>query len=163
MVERGVVKQELVDEKEGIMAESLKVKQAIRRKFPVVNIDESLRRAMQLMAEANVSVLAVKVGEELIGVVTVSDIMHGLANDHDLDTSRISTFMTRCEFRTDNSTKHSCIQLDEDQDAISAIKVMYEAGVNHLLVTGERNEPKGIVSSLELVKLVAAAREAREC
>lgn len=140
------------------MADSLKVKQAIRRKFPVIDIDDNLQSAIQRMAEANVSVLAVTVGEELIGVITVSDIMHGLANDYDLDNTRISTFMTRCEFHTDSSTKHSCIQLDEDQDAIAAIKVMYEAGVNHLLVTGARNEPKGIVSSLELVALMASAR-----
>ena len=139
------------------MIESLKVKQAIKRKFPVINIDDSLNTAIRLMAEANVSVLAVKVGEELVGVLTVSDIMHGLANDRDLDKTRISTFMTKCEFHTDNSSKHSCIQLDEDQDVISAIKVMNEAGVNHLLVTGERHVPRGIVSSLELVKLVASA------
>lgn len=138
------------------MADSLKVKQAIRRKFPVIDIDDSLQSAIRLMAEANVSVLAVKVGEELIGVVTVADVMHGLANDYDLDNTKISTFMTKCEFHTASSTKHSCIQLDEDQDVISAIKVMYEAGVNHLLVTGERNVPKGIVSSLELIKLVAS-------
>ncbi len=138
------------------MADSLKVKQAIKRKFPVIDIDDNLQTAIQLMAEANVSVLAVKVGEELIGVITVSDIMHGLANDYDLDETRISTFMTKCEFNTDTSTRHSCIQLDEDQDVIAAIKVMYEAGVSHLLVTGERNIPRGIVSSLELVKLVAS-------
>ncbi|KJS03031.1 MAG: hypothetical protein VR65_01895 [Desulfobulbaceae bacterium BRH_c16a] len=138
------------------MADSLKVKQAIKRKFPVINIDDSLQSAIQLMAQANVSVLAVKVGEQLIGVVTVSDIMHGLANDYDLNTTKISTFMTKCEFHTDSSTKHSCIQLDEDQDVIAAIKVMYEAGVSHLLVTGERNSPIGIVSSLELVKLIAS-------
>lgn len=140
------------------MADSLKVKQAIKRKFPVIDIDDNLQSAIQLMAEANVSVLAVKVGEELIGVVTVADIMHGLANDYDLDNTRISTFMTKCDFHTSASSKHSCIQLDEDQDVISAIKVMYEAGVNHLLVTGERNEPVGIVSSLELVKLIAAGK-----
>ncbi len=145
------------------MAASLKVKQAIKRKFPVINVDDSLRKAIRLMAEANVSVLAVKVGEELVGVITVTDIMHGLANEYDLDNTKISTFMTKCDFHTDSSTKHSCIQLDEDQDVISAIKVMYEAGVNHLLVTGERNEPKGIVSSLELVKMVASDTEAPAC
>jgi predicted transcriptional regulator len=67
--------------------------------------------------------------------------------------------MTKCDFNTASSTKNSCIQLDEDMDAISAIKVMHEAGVNHLLVTGEKNVPKGIVSSLELVKLVASSQQ----
>jgi CBS domain-containing protein len=137
------------------MAESLKVKQAVKRKFPTIDIDDSLETAMQRMTENNVSVLAVKVGEELVGIATVWDVLNGLANNYERKTTSISTFMTKCEFNTDHSTKNSCIQLDEDEDAISAIKVMYEAGVNHLLVTGERGKPVGIVSSLDLVKLVA--------
>lgn len=137
------------------MAESLKVKQAIKRKFPVIDVDDSLDMAIQLMAETNVSVLAVKVGAELIGIVTVWDVMNGLAHDYDRQQTKISTFMTKCDFNTERSTKNSCIQLDEDEDVISAIKVMYEAGVNHLLVTGEKGTPVGIVSSLELIKLAA--------
>ncbi len=136
------------------MAESLKVKQAVRRKFPTIDIDDSLEKAMQRMTENDVSVLAVKVGEELVGIATVWDVLNGLAHNYDRKATSISAFMTTCEFNTDHSTKNSCIQLDEDEDAISAIKVMYEAGVNHLLVTGERGKPVGIVSSLDLVKLV---------
>jgi len=49
-----------------------------------------------------------------------------------------------------------CVQLDEDEDAISAIKVMYEAGVNHLLVSGSQGEPVGMVSSLEIIELLAS-------
>ena len=137
------------------MAESLKVKQAIKRKFPVIDIDDSLEMAIQLMAETNVSVLAVKVGAELIGIVTVWDVLNGLAHNFDRQQTKISTFMTKCEFHTEKSSKNACIQLDEDEDVLSAIKVMYEAGVNHLLVTGEKGKPVGIVSSLELVKLAA--------
>lgn len=137
------------------MAESLKVRQAIKRKFPVIDIDDSLDMAIQLMAETNVSVLAVKVGTELIGIVSVWDVMNGLAHDFDRQQTKISTFMTKCEFNTEKSSKNACIQLDEDEDVISAIKVMYEAGVNHLLVTGEKGKPVGIVSSLELIKLAA--------
>lgn len=133
-----------------------RVKQAIKRKFPMIDIDDSLGKAIQTMAENNVSVLAVKVGQELVGIVTISDVMHGLANDDNLQTTRISTFMTQCKFNTEESTKTSCLQLDEEEDILSAIKVMHEAGVNHLLVTGVENKPLGIVSSLELVKLVAA-------
>jgi len=42
------------------------------------------------------------------------------------------------------------------EEVFSAIKVMNEAGVNHILVTGEKTKPLGIISSLEVVKLVAA-------
>jgi CBS domain-containing protein len=134
----------------------LKVKQAITRKFPVIESDLSLKAAIDLMARADVSVLAVKVGEELTGMITVADLMHGLASDYDLEATKISTFMTACSIDGKDSTMRSCIQLDEDQDVISAIKVMYEGGINHLLVTGEKNQPLGIVSNLDLIKLLAS-------
>jgi predicted transcriptional regulator len=142
---------------EGLMEERRKVKHAIRRRFPVIDVDDSLEKAIQLMAHTNVSVLAVKVDEEMIGIVTVTDVMHGLSKGYNLKETKVLTFMTKCEFTTEHSTKNSCYQLDEDEDVLTAIKVMYEARVNHLLVTGVKHEPKGIVSSLELVKLVAEA------
>lgn len=138
------------------MEKYLKVKQAIKQKFPVIESSASLGAAINLMALDNVSVLVVKVEGELTGIITVSDVMHGLANNYDLEETKISTFMTTCRIDDKNSTAKSCIQLDEDQDVMSAIKVMYEGGINHLLVTGVKNKPLGIVSSLDLVKLIAS-------
>lgn len=138
------------------MEEYLKVKEAIKRKFPAIESNESLTTAMDRMAQDDVSVLVVKVDGELTGLITVSDMMHGLANDYDLEETKISTFMTGCKIDNKNLDANLCIQLDEDQDVISAIKVMYEGGINHLLVTGVENKPLGVVSSLDLVKLIAS-------
>lgn len=138
------------------MTEKKTIKQAIKRKFPTIDIDETLAQALSLMKEANVSVLAVKIGEELIGLVTISDVMYSLANEDDLAQTRISNIMTKCEFNTSEETRNPCIQLDEDEEALAAIKVMHEAGVNHLLVSGSGGKAVGIVSSLEIVKLLAA-------
>ncbi len=138
------------------MKEYLKVKHAIKRKFPVIESNESLGAAIHLMARSNVSVLVVKVKEDLIGMVTVSDVMQGIANNYDFEQTKISKFVTECRIDNRNITAKSCIQLDEDQDVFSAIKVMYEGGVNHLLITGTKNEPVGIVSSLDLIKLIAS-------
>jgi CBS domain-containing protein len=142
-----------------VMSEKKTIKDAIKRKFPVVNIEDSLHTAIDKMAKHNVSVLAVKIREELIGIVTISDVIFSLANDADLDETTISSFMTKCEFDTRKATRNPCIQLDENEDALSAIKVMYEAGVNHLLVSGDQGEPIGIVSSLEIVKVFASQPE----
>lgn len=143
------------------MGEYLKVKQAIKKKFPVIESNESLGAAINLMAQADVSVLVVKVEDELIGIVTVSDVMQGIANNYDFQETKISKFVTECRVDSRNTTARSCIQLDEDQDVFSAIKVMYEGGVNHLLVTGTKNEPVGIVSSLDLIKLIASEGKAQ--
>ena len=141
------------------MEKYLKVKQAIKRKFPVIKGEESLNAAIQLMAESDVSVLVVKAEELLIGILTVSDVMQGLAQDYDLEQTKISFFMTECTVDGKNANGKSCIQLDEDQDLMSAIKVMYTGGINHLLVTGVNNEPLGIVSNLDLIKLMASRQQ----
>ena len=141
------------------MEKYLKVKQAIKRKFPVIEHEESLKAATDLMAEADVSVLVIKAEGLLIGILTVSDVMQGLANDYDLEQTKISSFMTECTVDGKNANGKSCIQLDEDMDVMSAIKVMYEGGINHLLVTGVNNEPLGIVSNLDLIKLIASRQQ----
>lgn len=138
------------------MTEKKTIREAIKRKFPTIQLDDNISKALRIMKEANVSVLAVKLEEELIGLVTISDVMFCLANDNDLEGTLVSEFMTKCEFNTSRETRNPCIQLDEDEEAMSAIKVMYEAGVNHLLVSGTGGKAVGIVSSLEIVKLLAA-------
>lgn len=137
------------------MSEKKTIRDAIKRKFPVVNIDDNLQTAISKMKRNNVSVLAVKINEDLIGLVTISDIIFSLANGDDLESTPISKFMTKCEFDTRKATRNPCVQLDENEDALTAIKVMYESGVNHLLVSGDSGEPVGIVSSLEIIKLFA--------
>lgn len=140
------------------MAEKIVIRKAVQRKFPTIGIDDSLDTAMNAMAEANVSVLAVKIGEEIAGLVTINDVMFSLANEDGLQT-KISSFMTWCETDVSKRTRNPCLQLDEEEEALSAIKLMYDAGVNHLLVSGANDQIVGIVSSLELIKLLSVHPE----
>lgn len=129
------------------------IRQAIQRNFPTIGINDSLGKAVNAMADNNVSVLAVRIQEEIVGIVTVTDVMYGLSQkDGGLDT-KIYTVMTKCETNVSKTTRNPCIQLDENEDALAAVKLMYEAGVNHLLISGFNGEIVGIVSSLDLVKL----------
>jgi predicted transcriptional regulator len=82
--------------------------------------------------------------------------MYSLTNEDDIRQTKVSSFMTACEFISKKATSNPCVQLDEDEDVLSAIKVMNEAGVNHLLVSGSKGEPVGMVSSLEIIKLIAS-------
>ena len=129
------------------------IRMAIKRKFPMINYEDNLETAIKKMTAHNVSVLAVKVADELVGLVTISDVMHSLSKGNSLKDTSISSFMTKCEFNTSRETRNPCIQLDEDENAMAAIKVMYEAGVNHLLVSGIDGRAVGIVSSLDIIKL----------
>jgi len=62
--------------------------------------------------------------------------------------------MTRCELISDQTVKSPFVQLDEEEHILSDVKVMNEAEVSHVLVSGGKGEPVGMVSSLDIVKLL---------
>jgi CBS domain-containing protein len=132
------------------------IKEAIVREYPAISREDTLGTAIKLMARNNSSALVVEEGEEFIGIVTITDVMYSLAHEQDLYSTMIGSFMTRCDLISTNATRNPCVQLDEHQDALSALKVMYEAGVHHLVVSGDNGRPAGVVSSLEIVKLLGA-------
>lgn len=137
------------------MTKQKKIKEAIKRKFPVIHPNDTLQDAITQMAHSNVSVLAVKTGEEFIGMVTVTDVMFSLSRGDGMGTTPVEEFMTKCEYSNIETTRNPFIQLDEEQGALSAVKLMYGAGINHLLVSGADGKPAGIVSSLEVIKVLA--------
>jgi len=136
------------------MKSSLTVKEAIKRIYPDIGLEDSLGSAIKMMASNNSSALVVRDGGRLLGIVTISDVMHCLANEQNLQQTSIGSFMTDCDLVSTEGARNPCVQLDEDQDALSALKVMYEAGVNHLVVSGADGEAVGVVSSLEIVRLL---------
>ena len=133
------------------------IKDAIDRKYPAIELSATLQSAITKMAEDNASALVVKSGNEIIGLVTISDVMGSLAHGHHPEETPISNFMTRCELISGKGTANPCAQLDENQDVLTALKVMFSAGVNHLLVSGDKGEPVGLVSALQLVRLLGSA------
>jgi CBS domain-containing protein len=136
------------------MKRSRTLKEAIIRRYPEIGLEESLGDAIKLMAKSNCSALVVKQDGVLFGLVTITDVMHSLVHHQDLQDTKISSFMTKCELISSEGTKNACAQLDEEQDALAALKVMHQAGVNHLLVSRGEGEPVGVVSSLEIVRLL---------
>lgn len=138
------------------MDPSRKIKEGIARKYPTIDLNDTLHAAIESMAENNVSALVVMSGGILIGLVTISDVLFCLAQGSDTRTTPIASFMTQCDIISEQGTRNPCAQLDEDQDVMSAIKVMHEAGVRHLVVSSGAGDPVGIVSSLELIRLLAA-------
>ena len=136
------------------MKSTRKIKEAIIRNYPEIGLDDSLGDAINAMAKNNASALVVREGGILIGLVTITDVMHSHVHHHDLQDTKISSFMTKCELISAEATKNACAQLDEDQDVLSALKVMHQAGVNHLVVSRAEGDPVGVVSSLEIIRLL---------
>lgn len=136
------------------MKSSRTIKEAVIRRYPEIGLDDSLGDAINAMAKNNASALVVREGGVLIGLVTITDVMHSLVHHQDLQDTKISSFMTKCELISAKETKNACAQLDEEQDVLSALKVMHQAGVNHLVVSRGEDDPVGVVSSLEIIRLL---------
>ena len=96
------------------------LKKVLRDKFPTVTIDDTIETALRTMARDDSSALLVKKNEDLVGIITISDIMYSLANQNDPKEIRVSSFMTSCELITNKPNKTPCVQLDEDMDILSA-------------------------------------------
>ena len=132
------------------------ISKAIKKKLPSVNASDSLRSAIKAMTDADCSAIVVKAGDEVIGIVTEMDLMGGVADQKDLDSDEVASVMTVCELITNKAASSPCIQLDEDQSAQSAIDIMSEAGVHHLLVSGSKGQPVGVISGQQLLKLIVS-------
>jgi CBS domain-containing protein len=130
------------------------IKDALREKTSTISVDDTLHTALKLMGQDDATALLVAAGNDTVGIITISDIMYSLAKGEDPQKIPVSSFMTQCELISTETADTPCVQLDEDEGILSAIKIMNEAGVNHVLVSGNGGKPVGMVSSLDIVKLL---------
>lgn len=132
------------------------IKKAIKRKLPAVSISDSLRTAITAMTNVNASAIVVKTGEEVIGIVTELDLTGGVTAHKDLDSTTVAEVMTACDLITCKGSRSPCVQLDEDETIATALSIMSEAGVHHLLISGNDGNAAGLVSAQDLLKLVVS-------
>lgn len=127
---------------------------AIQKDTPAVGLEDSLRTAVRKMSDAGASAIIVQSGAELVGIVTVMDLMNSVCRNDDLDGTKVTSFMTACELITRVVARVPCIQLDEDESVKNALDIMNEAGVHDLLVSGgPQGKAIGMVSAADLLKI----------
>ena len=136
------------------MGLNAEIKNAVNWEAPVVAMDDSLRVVIQKMVDSKKSAVLVKAGDDVVGIVTDMDMLASIARHDDLDGTKVSGFMTSCELILGKPVKSPCAQLDSAQSVGDAIGVMNVAGVHHLVVSGEKDVCAGVVSVLDLLKLV---------
>ncbi|MEW6519679.1 MAG: CBS domain-containing protein [Thermodesulfobacteriota bacterium] len=120
-----------------------------------VDLDDSIRIAIEKMSAGRSAALAVKMGDEVVGVLTDTDLLMCIARGEDVDTTKAARCMTPCEIITTKRSKSPCVQIDATQTVENALGVLNLAGVHHLLVSGE-DERVGLVSVVDLLKLAIA-------
>jgi CBS domain-containing protein len=117
-------------------------------------MEANLRTVIQMMVDNQSSALTVMMGKEVMGVVTDMDILESFDKNDDLDKTKAAEFMTTCELISNKEITSPCAQLDSAESVKNALAVMNSAGVHHLLVSDGEKKKAGIVSILDLLKLV---------
>ena len=130
------------------------IKNAVNWKAPTLSLESSLREAIQKMVTNNVSALAVKIDDALVGVVTEMDVIDSISDQKDPDKTRVSDFLTACELITNQGQKSPCAQLDGTESVENAIKVLSVAGTHNLVVSGRTDKEVGVASVRDLLKLL---------
>ncbi len=126
---------------------------AIKKDAPALALDQSLRQAIEKMASCRCCAMVVKSDDELVGIITEMDLMYSVANNANLDATRVSQIMTACDLITAQGGKSPCVQLDEDQKVKVALEIMTQAGTHHLLVSGPEDKAIGLVAACDLLAL----------
>ena len=131
------------------------IKNAVNWDAEVVSLEDSLRTVIKKLVKSKTSALVVKMGEIVIGFVTDLDIIDSIDSGADLDETKVTSFMIACELITEKPTKNPCIQLHEEESIGNAFRLMSEAGMHNLMISGEDNTCVGSVSITDLLGLIA--------
>lgn len=113
------------------------------RHLVTVDPASSLRRAAQVMTDRGVGCAVAVENERVAGIITERDMLHAVAREQNVDTTKVADVMTR-----------DVVSGAPGWDLIKAVKTMTEGGFRHLLVM-ELDDPVGIVSLRDLMDSMA--------
>ena len=107
-----------------------------------VNADDSIRQTVHYICERKTGAVAVKDGDDVVGVFSERDLMHRVVNACvDMDAVQVREVM---------SSDPISVNLDDEIGHAKAI--MFKCGVRHLLVVGKGDVFKGLVSMRDLIE-----------
>ncbi|HVY05247.1 MAG TPA: CBS domain-containing protein [Burkholderiales bacterium] len=137
----------------------MQIREIMSRAVKTVPSTMSLRDAARMMEAEKVGFLPVVNHGSLVGVITDRDIvLRAVARGLNPQGTEVRAAMT-----------HDVIELPENSDIEDAADLMEEHGVRRLIVTGENDEPVGVVSKDRVALYLgadaiddAAARATRE-
>lgn len=106
----------------------------------------TLRTAAMEMRSRRVGLLLVVEDQELVGVLSERDVVTAVADHDDLDTVRAA-----------DRARGSIVTIPAEAHLREALERMMETGTRHLIVTDELGQPRGVVSSRDLVSELSQA------
>lgn len=138
---------------------NLKVKDVMTRGVITIPQNASVRQAVEMLADNDVSGIAITSdNDELIGVVSETDIVRifteDLETEEDLDKIKVNQIMTT-----------PAITISRDEDLREACKLMCKNNVHRLIIQQEVKRgketkyfPSGILSISDIVKVIAGRK-----
>ena len=139
------------------------IKQHMKRDIVYTTEDERLADVIFKMSNAETDIAVVKFKDDIVGVITETDIYFALVKEvfpegsrviediHVLDIMRgphAKEVMASC----DSLGWHPCIDTFEDDTIENAIRIMQRSGLHHLLVLDKKNKLVGTLSSHDIIK-----------
>jgi predicted transcriptional regulator len=113
------------------------------RHLLTIDPESTLRRASQVMVDRGVGCAIAIANEKVAGIITERDILHAVAKERNVDTTKVGDVMTK-----------DVVSGEPGWDLLKAVKTMTDGGFRHLLVM-EMNDPVGIVSLRDLMDSMA--------
>lgn len=108
-----------------------------------VSADDSIRQTVRYICERKTGAVAIKEGEDVVGVFSERDLMHRVVNAGiDMDSTTVKEVMS--------SDPYSVSMEDEIRFAKA---VMFKFNVRHLVVVGKGDVFKGLVSMRDLIEV----------
>jgi CBS domain-containing protein len=125
------------------------IKEYMRTDVPSVDIDDTFDKIVDFMIDKDLDFVVVRSDGEIVGVISDQEICTCIAQGRDLKKLRAREFMDACRL----AGVTPCLQLNEHETVINAIKTMSTTGVRYILVTGESGV-KGVISFHDLIRAV---------
>jgi len=154
-----------------------KIKDHMKTDITYTTVDERLANVIFKMSKADIAI--VKSKEDIVGVITASDIYSALVKEvfaEDVKGAGSSTeiedmkvidimrgppaekFMTACQLGGSNP----CIQAHEDTTIKDAIRIMERSGLHHLLIMDDKSNLVGTISSNDIIRSFGRSKVRKE-
>ena len=156
-----------------------KIKDHMKADITYVEAEERLANVIFRMSKAEADIAVVKSKEDIVGVITASDIYSALVKEvfagnvkgaggsveiEDMKVIEImkgppvKKFMSACQLGGSNP----CIQAHEDTTIKDAIRIMERSGLHHLLVMDDKSNLVGTISSNDIIRSFGRSKIQKE-
>jgi len=135
----------------------MKVKDAMIKTVVTISADEPLDKAIDLLSEKNVSGVPVVKDEQVIGILSESDILRkiGLKDLMSIGVGDVEKIKKIQGLHVRDVMNEKIYFVKEDDDVASVIKIMNEKDVNRIPVVNKKNKLVGILTRGDVIRVFA--------